>query len=66
MEVSVNGQTRTLEKDCTVEEMLTLLGYADKPVAVAVNLAFVPKSKHPGERLRHGDAIDIVAPMQGG
>jgi sulfur carrier protein len=38
----------------------------DAPVAAAVNGAFVPRGRWADTVLVDGDAVEIVAPMQGG
>ncbi len=65
MTVTVNG--RRLETSAaTLEELLTELGYGERKVATAVNGDFVRATLRGDTRLASGDAIDVVAPMQGG
>jgi sulfur carrier protein len=39
---------------------------AKPPYAVAVNLSFVPKTKHAEHILHENDRIEIIAPVTGG
>jgi sulfur carrier protein len=39
---------------------------AKPPYAVAVNLNFVPKTKHAQFRLNENDQIEVIAPVTGG
>ena len=50
----------------TVAEALAAEGLADARVATALNGAFVPAGARAATPLGEGDALEIVAPMQGG
>ena len=65
MRISLNGTTRELEAT-TLAEALIALGYADAVVATALNGEFVPARARSERKLKDGDEIEIVAPMQGG
>lgn len=65
MRLLVNGETRQLDAD-TLARALEALGYRAAHVATAVNGAFVPASARAAWLLREGDALEILAPMQGG
>jgi sulfur carrier protein len=64
--ITINGETKTLPAPCNISEMLQQNGYKDMLVAVAINNSFVPKSQHNTHIINEGDTVDIVAPMQGG
>lgn len=66
MKIMLNGQKKELPQASNISEFLQREGYGDKTIAVAVNGEFVPKSKHADRMLSDGDALEIVAPMQGG
>ena len=55
-----------MQADTTVADMLLLCGFADKKVAVAINSEFVPRSTYAQHKVQAGDAIDVLAPVQGG
>jgi sulfur carrier protein len=65
LEVVVNGE-RARTRSTTLAELLAELGYGDAKVATARNGDFVPAGKRGAVRLTGGDAIEIVAPRQGG
>ena len=65
MKINVNGQVREVVGE-TLATALNELGYAGAVVATAVNGAFVPVSMRDNAALKAGDAIEVLAPMQGG
>ena len=66
MKVFVNGEPREFETELPIRALLTQLGHRPDGVAVAINLTFVPRSEHEDTRVRDGDDVEIVVPMQGG
>ncbi len=66
MQITVNGTTRELDVGATVPQLLALLHLQDKPCAVEVNAAVVPKSEHALCTLHPGDAVEIVTLVGGG
>jgi len=66
MDIYLNGNAQSLRDGADVAELLNVSGYADKRVAVEVNLMIVPKSQHAGHALRAGDRVEIVHAMGGG
>ena len=50
----------------TLAELLDEQGYGEAVVATALNGSFLPKGLRAATRLAEGDAVEIVAPMQGG
>lgn len=65
MRITVNGRSHEVA-DPDLAALLNELGYAGAVVATALNEVFVPAAQRPGRALRDGDAVEIVAPMQGG
>ncbi len=63
--VLVNGEAREVAA-ATLQALLDELGYADIVVATAVNQDFVPVPARASRALATGDAIEVLAPMQGG
>ncbi|MEM9487619.1 MAG: sulfur carrier protein ThiS [Myxococcota bacterium] len=55
-----------MSPDATVRDLLCALDFERGAVAVAVNGVFVPRSQHATHVLRDGDALELLAPMQGG
>jgi sulfur carrier protein len=65
MRVIVNQNPHELAPSSKVSDLLALLD-AKPPYAVAVNLQFVPKSKHSDFVLQENDAVEIISPVTGG
>lgn len=65
MKLTINGEPREIEA-ATVADVLTAEGLAEARVATALNGAFVPAALRTATTLSPGDALEIVAPMQGG
>ncbi len=65
MRIYVNGDQHEVEPD-TLALALNALGYGGRKIATAVNGRFVAASIRPATRLKEGDKIEVVAPMQGG
>ncbi|SFU93260.1 sulfur carrier protein ThiS [Halomonas korlensis] len=66
MQILLNGETRALESDATVAELVESLGLAGRRIAVEVNEEIVPKSEHGGTRLTEGDRVEVVHAIGGG
>lgn len=65
MKLTINGEPRDIDA-ATVAEALAAEGLAEARVATALNGAFVPAPSRADAALSPGDALEIVAPMQGG
>lgn len=65
MLIRLNGAPREIEA-ATLAAALEELGYAGAAVATALNGAFVARGDRAGAALQPGDAVEIVAPRQGG
>lgn len=65
MTIRLNGECREVAAT-TLDALLVELGLADAVVATARNRDFVAKEDRAATPVRDGDAIEIVAPMQGG
>ena len=66
MNVTVNGEPRTLDTDTSLDQLLALLGLDGKRIAVEVNRDIVPRSEYDGFRLSENDSIEIVNAIGGG
>ncbi|NQZ31802.1 MAG: sulfur carrier protein ThiS [Oceanospirillaceae bacterium] len=64
--IMVNNQTMAVADNSTISQLITLAGFADQAIAVAVNGEFVPKAQYGQTTLSHNDAVDIVKPIGGG
>ncbi|QGM46588.1 sulfur carrier protein ThiS [Methylocystis heyeri] len=65
MQIRINGEEREVAA-ATLEELLAELGYGDQLVGTALNLDFVRAKDRADARLKQGDAVEILAPKQGG
>jgi sulfur carrier protein len=67
MRIILNGEAIDLSQDhATIVELLVRHGLAESRVAVEVNGAIVPRSRHNEHRLNDGDTIEIVHALGGG
>ena len=66
MEISVNGERRSVADALSVAELLRGMGLEGKRLAVERNGEIVPKSSHAAARLAEGDRIEIVVAVGGG
>ena len=65
MKIVVNGEPQTT-RATTLAELLAALGLGDAKIATAVNGDFVPARARGAVSLAENDAVEIVAPRQGG
>jgi sulfur carrier protein len=65
MRILVNGSWREIVA-ADIGAALQELGYGGAVVATALNGEFVPTIARPDARLRDGDQLEVLAPMQGG
>lgn len=66
MHIMLNGQASEFPLDTTIIELLNVLGYTGKRVAVERNGEIVPKSQHEQTTLQDGDHVEIVVAVGGG
>jgi len=66
MNLTINGEPRTLAGPTTVATLLSQLGIDPGKVAVERNLAIVPKSAYGETPVAEGDRLEIVAFIGGG
>src|SRR5437588_149428 len=67
VEITLNGQRRTLPEAISVQQLLHQLGYATpRGVAVEVNREVVPALRHAERRLAAGDAVEVTTLVGGG
>ncbi len=65
MRVTVNDESVDVDEPTTVEALLALLGFPDKGIAVALDLAVLPRSRW-DTALSDGAKIEVVTAVQGG
>jgi thiazole synthase len=64
--LTVNGESRTLDRPLSVAELLRQLGHQSRRVAVEVNHDVVPAARHTEHVLAAGDHVEIVTLVGGG
>ncbi|HRL22114.1 MAG TPA: sulfur carrier protein ThiS, partial [Alcaligenes sp.] len=57
MNITLNGQNKTLENADTISALIAQLGYENKRIAVELNGDIVPKSQHATTRIQNADQI---------
>jgi sulfur carrier protein len=66
MQILLNGQAREFPEPQTVATLLLAAGYAERRVAVEVNLEIIAKSRHGLTALADGDRVEIIQAIGGG
>ena len=66
MELTVNGEARTLPEPLTVAELLTELGMAGRRIALELNGEILPRGEFGKTLLASGDTLEIVQAIGGG
>jgi sulfur carrier protein len=66
MNIQLNGQPRDIPLGATVTQLIELLGYTGKRIAVERNGEIVPKSQHEITSLNEHDKLEIVVAVGGG
>ncbi len=65
MKITLNGESRSLAGP-SVQDVLDQIDLGAAKVATALNGAFLPAASRAETLLKDGDALEVVAPMQGG
>ncbi|MFC3527483.1 sulfur carrier protein ThiS [Paracoccus mangrovi] len=65
MKITLNGAARELTGP-SVQDVLSEIGLGTAKVATALNGNFLPAATRAATTLKDGDALEVVAPMQGG
>lgn len=66
MEITVNGEKRTLDKPTTIVGLLHELGIDPRSVVVEKNLEIVPHQSMAETSIEEGDSLEIVRIVGGG
>ena len=64
--LTVNGEARQLTDVRTCADLIAVLGFAGKRVALECNGEIVPRGRHAEHVLADGDTIEIVVAVGGG
>ena len=66
MNITLNGENRSLQRPLTISELLIEMGATGKRVAVEVNQEIVPRSEHSRFQLKNDDRVEVVQAIGGG
>jgi thiazole synthase len=66
LQITLNGEPRTVAQLLTLADLLEKLGYDRRRIAVEINCEVVPSGEHVVRRLQSGDAIEVVTMVGGG
>lgn len=66
LEITVNGEARTIPSGTTVAQLLAELGVMSRHCAVEVNLELVPRAQQAAHELAAGDQLEVVTLVGGG
>ena len=66
MNISVNGENRTIEANSSLAQLLQALDLQGRRIAVEVNRDIVPRSEYDSFVLSDDDQVEIVNAIGGG
>jgi thiamine biosynthesis protein ThiS len=66
LSVTVNGEVREVPAGSTVADLVSVLGFSDRRVAVERNHEVVPRASHAHTALADGDRLEVVTFVGGG
>ena len=66
MNITVNGESRSVEAETRLSQLLEMLELDGKRIAVEVNRDIVPRSEYSDFKLSDDDTIEIVNAIGGG
>lgn len=66
MQVQVNGESREISQEASLEELLLSLSIPRERVAIELNQKVIRRAEWPVSILREGDRIEIVHFVGGG
>ena len=64
--IELNGESRWVEKDHSVHDLVTALSLTNQALAIAVNREVVPRAQWATHRFSDGDKVDVVRAIGGG
>jgi thiamine biosynthesis protein ThiS len=62
----INGAPRRLNDGSTIADLVTLLGFKPRRIAVEVNREIIAAERYPAHALTDGDHVEIVHFVGGG
>lgn len=66
LKISLNGEPREFERECSLAELLVVLGVDFRCVAIELRGAVIPRAEFDRATVHNGDRVEIVRFVQGG
>ncbi len=66
MTLTLNGKSLKVAENLNAHDLIVQLGYENQRIALEVNKAIIPKSKHAEFTLSEGDVCEIIKAVGGG
>ena len=66
MKIIVNGEEILLPEDSNVQDLVAQLGFKNKRIAIEINEAIIPKSRHQSHLLENFDRVEVINAVGGG
>lgn len=66
MKIIVNGEKISLPQNSNIDDLIHLLGYKNKRIAIEINESIIPKSQHSSFVLEAKDRIEVIDAVGGG
>lgn len=66
MNVIINGNTREVPNDCTVEQLVIQLGLTQERIAIEYNRDILESTEYAKVTIMEGDTLEIVRFVGGG
>jgi sulfur carrier protein len=66
MEITINGELKSVREKITVQQLLQDLGILEQKLALEINQEIVPRSNYSQYQINSGDQIEIIHAIGGG
>jgi sulfur carrier protein len=64
--IELNGESRSVDKNHSVQDLINVLALTNQALAIAVNREIVPRAQWTTHRFSEGDKVDVVRAIGGG
>ena len=66
MKVFLNGEQINLDNNLTAQQLIYVMGYQDKRIALEINGEVTPKSEYSNKIIVENDKVEIIVAVGGG
>jgi len=66
MKVFLNGKQTNLDNNLTAQQLIYVMGYQDKRIALEINGEVTPKSEYSNKIIVENDRVEIIVAVGGG